>query len=111
MVGACKLAGRALGGVAMAPLISDIRENDLRGEFTSPCADAGRPSELVDRDKDGPIGDRTTNITFINVVSAQRSRLERGRTYTDTKRVARHPLTRAASRYGSASAIWWEPLC
>jgi hypothetical protein len=60
MVGACKLAGRALGGVAMAPLTSDNRESERRGELTSPCADAGRPSELVDRDRDGPIGALTT---------------------------------------------------
>lgn len=60
MVGACKLAGRALGGVAMAPATSDIRENDRRGELMSPCADVGRPSELVDRDSDAPRGGRTT---------------------------------------------------
>ena len=69
MVGACKLAGRALGGVAIAPLISDIRENDRRGEFTSPCADAGRPSELVDRDRDGPIGGRTTHNIYKRIIS------------------------------------------
>jgi len=58
MVGACKLAGRSLGGVRMP--VSDSRESERRGEFTSPCADAGRPNELVDRDKVGPIGCRTT---------------------------------------------------
>jgi hypothetical protein len=56
MVGACKLVGRL-------PPTSDIRESDRRGEFTSPCTDPGRavdPFKLeVDRDKDGPIGDRT----------------------------------------------------
>ena len=57
MVGACKLAGRGLGGVAMP--VSDSRETERRGEFTSPCADVGRPSELVDRDRVGPIGCRT----------------------------------------------------
>ena len=36
MVGACKLAGWYLGGVAMAPPTSDIRENERRGEFTLP---------------------------------------------------------------------------
>ena len=56
-VGACKLVGRL-------PPTSDIRESDRRGEFTSPCTDPGRegddPFELeVDRDKVGPIGDRT----------------------------------------------------
>jgi hypothetical protein len=45
----------------------------------SPCTEEGRPSELVDRDRDGPIGDRTTriksikDITIINVMSTQRS--------------------------------------
>jgi len=60
-VGACKLAGRCLGGVAMPPPTSDIRESDRRGEFTSPCTDGGRPCEPkleVDRDRDGPIGGR-----------------------------------------------------
>jgi hypothetical protein len=58
IVGACKLAGRL-------PPASDIRESDRRGEFTSPCTDPGRDGEPfifileVDRDRDGPIGDRT----------------------------------------------------
>jgi len=56
MDGACKLAGRDLGGVAMPA--SDSRESERRGEFTSPCEDEGRPSELVDRDRVGPIGCR-----------------------------------------------------
>jgi hypothetical protein len=70
-VGACKLAGRCLGGVAMAPLTSDIRESDRRGEFMSPCTDGGRPCEPkleVDRDRDGPIGGRT--VVWATLVSA-----------------------------------------
>jgi len=56
----------------MAPP-SDIRDSDRRGELKSPCTDEGRPSELVDRDRDGPIGGRTTRIININVMSTQRS--------------------------------------
>ena len=64
MEGACKLAGRA-------PPTSDIRESDRRGEFTSPCTDAGREGEPfefeleVDRDRDGPIGDRTAQYIVL----------------------------------------------
>jgi len=62
MVGACKLMGRALDGVAI-PLISDNREIERREELTSPCTDAGRAGEPeepeeVDRDRDGPMGSR-----------------------------------------------------
>jgi len=60
MVGACKLMGRVLNGVAI-PLISDNREIERREGLTSPCADAGRLGgpEDVDRDRDGPMGGRT----------------------------------------------------
>ena len=99
MVGACKLAGRDLGGVAMAPPTSDIRESERRGEFTSPCADAGREETKleVDRESDGPIGGLTAKWS-VGVLT-----LEEGKgTYTDTKRAARPPLTRAVARCGSA---------
>lgn len=66
MVGACKL----LVGVAMAPLTSDNRESDRRGELTSPCTDTGRPKLEVDRDRDGPIGARTAHHTFQTYISA-----------------------------------------
>jgi hypothetical protein len=55
----------------MAPP-SDIRDRDRRGELKSPCTDEGRPSELVDRDSDGPIGGRTRRTTIKNVMSTQR---------------------------------------
>jgi len=65
MVGDCKLAGRATSGVAMAPLLSDIRESDRRGAYMLPCTDAGREGEPYEPDKlegdratDGPIGGR-----------------------------------------------------
>ena len=70
MVGACKL----LGGVALAPLASDIRESDRRGEFTSPCTDTGRPKLDVDRDRDRPTGARTATHIRQNLVSAPKQK-------------------------------------
>jgi hypothetical protein len=103
MVGACKLVGRL-------PPTSDIRESDRRGEFTSPCADPGREGEPFklegDRDRDGPIGDRTVENSrqCPPKKQSQWDKLSQGeRTYTDTKKGAVYPLTRAALRFGSVS--------
>jgi hypothetical protein len=64
----------------MAPP-SDIRDSDRRGESKSPCTDEGRPSELVDRDRDGPIGGRTTRINdYKRNVDAKEAMSKRQRT-------------------------------
>jgi hypothetical protein len=71
MVGACKLVGRL-------PPTSEIRESDRRGEFTSPCTDGGRTLKLeVDRDRDGPIGDRTVQYKQ-HRVSAKNKKIPMG---------------------------------